>query len=150
MTMNYRNAKFCRNGTTITCEIDHPVHGWIPFSCDPSDTGAEFDVQELHRRMIKSGQVAAMTEVEIKEHDAAEVRMQRDLLLRTVVDPLVTNPLRWADLGETLQRQWAEYRRALLDLPHQEGFPAELNWPVAPPASPSERPSYTESSGALS
>jgi hypothetical protein len=134
MTMNYRNAKFCRNGTTITCEIEHPVHGWIPFSCDPADTGADIDVQELHRRMVSSGQVTAMTEAEIKAYDAAEARMERDALLRSVVDPLVTNPLRWADLDDELQQQWTAYRRALLDLPQQEGFPTEIDWPVAPGA----------------
>lgn len=27
---------------------------------------------------------------------------------------------------------WAEYRQALRDVTSQEGFPLEINWPVAP------------------
>jgi len=48
--MNYRNAKHLKNGS-IDCEIDHPTYGWIPFTCDPFDTGALFDVVALYEAM---------------------------------------------------------------------------------------------------
>ena len=34
--MDIRNAQFNSAGT-IDCEIDHPRHGWIPFTADPND-----------------------------------------------------------------------------------------------------------------
>lgn len=32
-----RNAKVNSLGT-IDCELDHPIHGWIPFTASPDDT----------------------------------------------------------------------------------------------------------------
>lgn len=63
---------------------------------------------------------------------AEDVRKERDTILANVVDPLVSNPLRWADLTAEKQAEWAAYRRALLDVPQQEGFPADITWPPQP------------------
>jgi len=65
---------------------------------------------------------------------AADARKERDTILANVVDPLVSNPLRWADLTAEKQTEWAAYRRALLDVPQQEGFPADIIWPTQPEA----------------
>ena len=48
--MEYRNAKYL-DGARIDCEINHPTYGWIPFTCDPTDTGAAFDVVALYDAM---------------------------------------------------------------------------------------------------
>lgn len=61
-----------------------------------------------------------------------EVRAQRDYILATEVDPLVSNPFRWADLTPDQQQEWADYRRALLDVPQQSGFPTAVAWPTRP------------------
>lgn len=45
--MEYRNPRRT-SGAAIDCEINHPVYGWIPFTADPSDTGATFDVAALY------------------------------------------------------------------------------------------------------
>ena len=37
--MNYRNAHYLADGR-IDCEIEHPKHGWIPFTADPNDVEA--------------------------------------------------------------------------------------------------------------
>lgn len=50
-TPAYRNPAYNSHGT-IDCEINHPVYGWIPFTVDPTDTGAEFDVAILHADII--------------------------------------------------------------------------------------------------
>lgn len=34
--MQYRNARFLPDGR-INCEIEHPRHGWIPFTASPDD-----------------------------------------------------------------------------------------------------------------
>ena len=63
---------------------------------------------------------------------ADQVRSTRDLRLATEVDPIVTNPLRWAELSPTQQQAWADYRTALLNVPQQPGFPFEVVWPEKP------------------
>jgi hypothetical protein len=72
------------------------------------------------------------TQEELDAAAAADVRAQRDSLLATQVDPVVSNPLRWADLSAEQQAAWAAYRRALLDITAQAGFPHNIVWPVAP------------------
>lgn len=56
--MEYRNAAFNHLGT-IDCEINHPRYGWIPFTADPNDTGAEFDVAAFYSDILANGNVAA-------------------------------------------------------------------------------------------
>ena len=132
--MNYRNAQRLANGM-IDCEIEHENHGWIPFTCDPNDTGALFDTAALHATMDADPATAAYVPPTQEELDAAAataVRQQRDTLLATQVDPIVSNPLRWADLSAEQQQAWSDYRRALLDITAQSGFPHDVVWPVAP------------------
>lgn len=45
--MEYRNPQKTA-GVAIDCEINHPTYGWIPFTADPNDTGAAFDVASLY------------------------------------------------------------------------------------------------------
>ena len=68
------------------------------------------------------------------EVTADEARAQRDWILRGVVDPLVSNPLRWADLSAAKKTAWAAYRTALLDVPQKSGFPNAVVWPTQPSA----------------
>lgn len=132
--MNYRNAKRLANGW-IDCEIEHETYGWIPFTCNPNDTGALFDVAALHATMDAAPDTAAYippTQAELDEIAASDVRGQRNFLLAIEVDPVVSNPLRWADLSAEQQSSWAAYRRALLDITTQIGFPHSVTWPVKP------------------
>ena len=69
--MNYRNAKHL-DGSRIDCEIEHPFHGWIPFTCDPSDTGAAFDVVELYDAMSADPTTAAYVPPTQSELDATQ------------------------------------------------------------------------------
>ena len=71
-------------------------------------------------------------EPEVPEPTGEEkARWKRDGLLREL-DAIVTNPLRWNGFTEAEQQELAAYRQALLDVPQQEGFPDEINWPVNP------------------
>lgn len=83
--------------------------------------------------------VRDMTEDEVAEITAIReerapvlAREKRDRLLRTVVDPIVTNPLRWAEMTDAQRQAWSDYRRALLDVPEQVGFPLSIVWPEQP------------------
>lgn len=50
-------------------------------------------------------------------------REERDNLLKTLVDPIVTNPLRWEELDDAQKSKYRAYRLYLLDIPQQDGFP---------------------------
>lgn len=63
---------------------------------------------------------------------AVGVRSKRDALLATEVDPIVSNPLRWASMTAEQQQEWVDYRQALLDIPQQAGFPHDVVWPTKP------------------
>lgn len=132
--MEYRNAKHIGKNR-IDCEINHPTYGWLPFTCDPEDTGAQFDVVELYDRMKSDPDTAAYippTQAELDAETARNVRSQRDFILATQVDSLVSNPLRWNDFTSDQKKAWADYRRALLDITQQSGFPNDVVWPTAP------------------
>ena len=132
--MNYRNAKRLTDGR-IDCEIEHETYGWIPFTCDPNDTGALFDVAALHATMDADPTTEAYvppTQEELDAMAAEAVRAQRDTILATEVDPIVSNPLRWAELSSEQQTAWSAYRRVLLDVTMQNGFPHLVSWPIKP------------------
>jgi hypothetical protein len=81
------------------------------------------------------------TEISQEQYDAMivatppradQVRRKRDNILTTVVDPLVSNPFRWADLTADKQTEWSQYRTDLLAVPQQAGFPNNITWPTKP------------------
>jgi len=59
-------------------------------------------------------------------------RAGRDNLLKAEVDPVVSNPLLWAELTADKQAEWAQYRTDLLNVPDQSGFPIDITWPTKP------------------
>ena len=78
------------------------------------------------------GGVTSQVDYRTDEQKAYDIRFLRDQLLQSEVDPVVTNPLRWAELSSAVQQQWTDYRTALLDVPQQLGFPNEVVWPTKP------------------
>lgn len=60
------------------------------------------------------------------------VRTQRNLRLKEEVDPILSNPLRWADITTEQQNAWSQYRTDLLNVPQQAGFPHNVTWPTKP------------------
>lgn len=132
--MNYRNTKRLANGW-IDCEIEHAEYGWILFTCNPNDTGAQFDVTALYATMEADPATAPYvppTEAEILAAASTDARALRAGLLARNVDAFVMNPLRWADLTADQQAQITTYRRALLDITDQAGFPTNITWPEIP------------------
>lgn len=114
-------------------EIDHPVHGWIPYHLDPDDDDTTVDNAEIMALIGSSfSPYVAPTQAEIDAKAAYFVRDERDFILSSVVDPIVTNPLRWADLTSAKQAEWTQYRTDLLDIPDQSGFPHSVTWPTEP------------------
>ena len=131
----YKNAKKINEKGDIDVEIKHPTYGWIPFSLNVDDKGSDIDIKKLNDKIIAEKQVQeyqAPSDEEVVAQKSSEVRGQRDALLRADVDPIVCNPLRWADLTEKKQDEWKEYRQKLLDISKQAKFPKVVVFPTKP------------------
>jgi hypothetical protein len=122
----------------IECEINHKDFGWIPFGCSREDPYPYFNCEELYDAMLADSNLidarpTPLSQEEDLYNDAAmNVRLERKEILSTRVDPIMSNPFRWADLSQERQNEWIEYRNALLDITEQEGFPFNVVWPVRP------------------
>lgn len=82
--MNFRNAAYTVTGN-IKCEIEHPIHGWVPFTCDPTDAGAEFDTLALFQEMQASGEVVPYSPPTIEvQRDAFPALSPRQLRLALI------------------------------------------------------------------
>ena len=129
-----RNAQSLNaENTAFDVEINHPEYDWIPYTLNPADTDTTIDNAEV-MALIGTNFAAyvAPTQAELDEETAANVRAERDNILATVVDPLVSNPLRWAEMTADKQTEWSQYRTDLLNVPQQSGFPNNITWPVEP------------------
>ena len=130
----FRNARSMNaENTMIDVEINHPEYGWIPYLLTDFDPDNTIDNDNL-MSLIDTNFTAyvAPTQAELDADAAAEVRAERAYKLETEVDPLVSNPLRWADLTTAKQTEWTTYRTALLNVPQQAGFPNTITWPTKP------------------
>jgi hypothetical protein len=99
--MNYRNAKRNENGS-IDCEIDHPTYGWIPFTCDPTDTGATFDVVALYEAMNADPETAPYVYAPPPLPTLEQQQQARAEVYRAEADPLFFK----AQRGEATMDEW--------------------------------------------
>ena len=129
-----RNAQSLNlENTAFEVEINHPEYNWIPYTLLPSDTDMTVDNSVLLELIGTNFEAyVAPTQAELDAELAASLRGQRDQKLAQEVDPIVTNPLRWAELTDAKQAEWTQYRTDLLNLPDQAGFPNTVTWPTKP------------------
>lgn len=126
--MNYRNPIYTESGL-IDCEIEHPVYGWIPFTCGFNDRGAQFDTAALFVKMKPHAELytapPAPSEEEVAVALAEQIRTERGYLLAASD---------WTQVADAPVNQaaWAVYRQALRDIPSQESFPHSVVWPDKP------------------
>ena len=131
---NVRNARSLNlSNTCMDVEIEHPVYGWIPYTITDTDTDTTIDNGNL-MSLIGSDFEAYVppTQEELDAQAAVAVRGQRYWLLENEVDPIVSNPLRWADMTTEQQNAWSQYRTDLLNITGQDGFPHNVTWPTKP------------------
>ena len=131
----YKNAKIVNENGDIDCDIKHPIHGWIPFTVNLNDTGSDIDLKKLSDTIKLNGDAQSYTpptDDEIDKQKAQEVRDARNSILTFEVDPIVSNPLRWADMTESKQEEWKKYRQDLLDITKQPKFPKVVTFPKKP------------------
>ena len=132
--MNFRNAKYNAFGT-IDCEIEHPVHGWIPFTADPND------VEPLGAEVFNAAKDSASAYVEVTP-DPTEVlaaeraamkcsRLQGRLVLGEAtcdaLDAMATDPTTpWA-MRQTIQNaiEWRRMSQSMTELGYLLGYTDE-------------------------
>lgn len=125
-----RNAvSLNQENTAFDVEINHPEYGWIPYTLEPDDTDETINNDNLFS-LIGSNYAPYVEHVQ--QISAEAVRHERDDRLSKSVDPIVSNPLRWADMSSSQQNVWSQYRTDLLNVPQQAGFPANVTWPTPP------------------
>jgi len=122
--MEYRNATYNEWGT-IDCEINHEDFGWIPFTASPDDVSPRG--VEIYNQIFAAGNINEYVPPEDLTGDNAlnALRYERDQILISEVDPIVSNPLRWNSMTAEEQTSWTDYRQALLDLPQNNPNPVK-------------------------
>ena len=66
------------------------------------------------------------------EQMESAVRLIRDQLLETEVDPVPSRFIEWEAKSDVQKTAWKNYRQALLDVTNQDGFPNDITWPTKP------------------
>ena len=92
--MDYRNAKHISGGR-IDCEVNHPIHGWVPYTLDPADTDQTVDNAALLTAIGNGAtEYVPLTQEELdaitdaKEQDKSDALMQHDLQFRVMAGVL--------------------------------------------------------------
>lgn len=108
-------------GTSYVCHVADiaPTGKWVYEQVISGNAGTIEDYVEPQPRELTY------------EEKADIIRSNRDYLLKQL-DVVISNPLRWNDLTPEKQNILAEYRKALLDIPQQSGFPDEASFPDVP------------------
>jgi hypothetical protein len=140
MTYIYKEAVYIdETGNRIDCWLELPQYeGWTPYTLDVNDTDMTVDNTALLAQMLDAGDIAAYvaptppTQAEIDTANAALIRSERNGILGGFVDPIVTNPMRWAALTAAEQAEVTQYRTDLLNITDQATFPTSVIWPTRP------------------
>jgi hypothetical protein len=125
-----------RDQTTINLTVKfESISEELPFAAnenDPEEYGRTLYSQAL------SGEFGEIQPFEPKEFTVDEikylVRDVRNEKLKTEVDPIVSNFLRWDSLSAEKQKEYEDYRQQLLDITNDANFPwfnlvvKEDNW----------------------
>tara|TARA_R100000541_G_scaffold7688_1_gene15371 strand:+ start:671 stop:961 length:291 start_codon:yes stop_codon:yes gene_type:complete len=84
-------------------------------------------------QLTEEEEIQLASEWAAEEAKASEyAREERNNLLSSEVDPIVSNALRWNDMSEAKRTEWTNYRQALLDIEDLEGYPDNITWPTKP------------------
>lgn len=134
-------ASFCSKNNCkieVTCTVErtvqsHALEGKQAYAVFAD--GTKIKLWPYNKQKYAVGQTVAMKQyklVEIPEPTteevAAQVRAQRDSMIAQT-DYLMMSDYPISEEDKTLLET---YRQALRDIPEQEGFPSNVQWPVAP------------------
>ena len=96
----------------------------ISFTANVNDV--EQSGRDIYARAVAGefGLIASFNPISPTNESVGElVRKVRNHKLETEVDPIVSNPLRWAEMSPEQQQVYSNYRRALLDMTNNPAFP---------------------------
>lgn len=118
----------------------HPDRGYWQTISTPSDEmiathpdgTVEIPLQPSEFHTWNGSDWVPPTQAKLDAVASMQARTRRDYLLASMVDPIVSNPLRWAAMSAEQQQGWKYYRLYLLDIPQQAGFPTDVIWPTSP------------------
>lgn len=102
--------------------------------CDREVTAEEWEAAGGVARVVNGEIVLGLPADIIRERQEEAIRNARYLRLRAC-DKM--SNMHWEDLTGKQKQEWRDYRRALLDITDQEGFPwggdiEKAPWPVQP------------------
>ena len=81
LEVEWRNPKWTIHGPgIIDLELNHPIHGWIPFTLNPNDKGAQFDAQELYDEVLEADASGATPIAPYKGPSKLEIWRERAAL----------------------------------------------------------------------
>lgn len=122
--MTIRNAQYNHRGT-IDCEIDHPRHGWIPFTASPD--GPELD-ERLVFEAVKD--IAAPyvpdPEQELENARAAKINEINEMYVASIT-PLIR------EYPEVEQKTWLSQEREAREYLEWEEFGGDTDPPPPTP-----------------
>lgn len=75
---------------------------------------------------VRKWKVKKLSQVVVEKN----IREERDRLLKENVDTM--NPMRWDLMTDIQKEEWNRYRKDLLSVTEQEGFPYDVIWPICP------------------
>lgn len=125
--MDWRNAAFNSAGS-IDCEINHPSFGWIPFTVDPSDTGANFDVAALDADIRAHGNIPAYV-APTPDPDEARAAMQitrRQVMIGLAAEGLIS--AQEAVAAATTGAAPAQIEAIFAAMPEPQQTTARITW----------------------
>lgn len=127
------NCKIEVTGTVERTVQSHTLEGKQAYAVFAD--GTKIKLWPYNKAKFAVGQTVAMKQYKIveipaptTEEVAAQVRSQRDALIAQT-DYLMMSDYPISEEDKTLLET---YRQALRDIPEQEGFPSNVQWPVAP------------------
>ena len=78
------------------------------------------------------GKGLTKADVDKLEYDkaVAAALAERERILREEIDAI--NALRYEEMDNTEKKDWKDYRKHLLDITKQAGYPFEIDWGIKP------------------
>lgn len=122
-----KNARYVtKDGTLVDVEVLTDEHGWIPFTCNMVVDQLS-EIEREVKDLLESGEYDIAPYEADLEKETVLVRAERNKRL-SEADKLIFIA---EDNGEDTTSLRA-YRQALRDIPQQDGFPLDVEWPEIP------------------
>jgi hypothetical protein len=106
--VDYKNPIFTKSGA-IDCDINHPAHGWIPFTASPDDS--EKHGRDLYAAILVAGGVAAYVAPPMPTEAEVLTRQRAAMSCSKMQGILTLGETKWGEVltyREDVDTTWAE------------------------------------------